>query len=108
MQFVAGVHAVCCRVLQSVAESCRVLQSLAVCCSVLQCVAVCSSVLCLQPSRHHSLLPLCSMDLYNYVFIYMHTIFIFKIYIYTNIYVYKNMYLKPKKNYINIHIRMHT
>ena len=32
--------AVCCSVLQCVAEYCRVLQSVAVCCSVLQCVSV--------------------------------------------------------------------
>ena len=39
--------AVCCRVLQGVAEGCSVLQCVAVCCSVLQCVAVrCNALQC--------------------------------------------------------------
>jgi len=37
--------AVCCSVLQGVAEGCSVLQCVAVCCSVLQCVAMRCSVL---------------------------------------------------------------
>jgi len=43
LQCVAGDC--CCRVLQGVAGCCRVLQGVAVCCSVLKCVAVCWSVL---------------------------------------------------------------
>jgi len=42
-----GRDAMCCKVLQSVAECCRVLQCVAVCCRGLQCVEVsheCTSI----------------------------------------------------------------
>jgi len=40
-----NIVAVCCNVLQCVAEWCSVLQFVAVCCSALHCVALCGNVL---------------------------------------------------------------